>query len=75
MKLKTLTPHEIESLQVDAALRLIGTNSTILCDLNQQIGQAIIEKGKADIKLQQLKNDKQTVIEFNRSLKVIVECG
>jgi hypothetical protein len=73
MEFKTLTPIEIETLQVDAALRLIGEYTVILSNLGQEIGQAIIEKGQAEIKLQGLRNDKQTLIEMLRSLKVICE--
>jgi hypothetical protein len=73
MQIKTLTPEEIQTLQVDSALRLIGEYTVILSNLNQEIGQAIIDVGQAQIKLQQLKNDKQTLIEMLRSLKVICE--
>ena len=70
---KTLTPEEIQTLQVDAALRLIGENTVHLSRLNIQIGQAISELGNAKVKLDQLKNDKSTLIELQRALKVICE--
>ena len=73
MELKTLTPEEIQTLQVDAALRLIGEYTVLLSCLNKEIGEAIIGKGQAEIKLQGLRNDKQTLIEMLRSLKVICE--
>lgn len=73
MQIKTLTTQEIETLQVDAALRLIGEYSTQLTVINQKISQAIMALGKAKIKLDCLKNDKDTLIEMVRALKVIIE--
>ena len=73
MDFKTLTPEEIQTLQVDAALRLIGEYTVLLSRLNKEIGEAICEKGQAEIKLQGLRNDKQTLVEMLRSLKVICE--
>lgn len=75
MKIEKLTKEEIQTLQVDAALRLLGTYTNQLADLNGEIGQAIIERGKADIKLQQLRNDKNTIVEMCRNLKVISNNG
>lgn len=71
MKIPRLSKEEIQTLQVDAALRLIGELTNGLADLNQDIGEALIEKGKAETKLAGLRNDKQTIIEMLRSLKVI----
>ncbi len=73
IEIKTLTQEEIDTLQVDAALRLIGENTVLLTRLNKQIGEAILAKGNAEVALQQLQNDKRTIIELQRSLKVICE--
>ena len=73
MKIQKLTKEEVQTLQVDAALRLLGTYTNQLADLNNNIGGAIIERGKADIKLQQYRNDKSTIIEMCRNLKVITQ--
>jgi hypothetical protein len=73
MEFKVLTPEEIQTLQVDAALRLIGEYTALLSRMNRQIGEAIIAKGKAEVDLNGLKNDKQTLIEMLRGLKVIAE--
>jgi len=73
IEIKTLTPEEIETLQVDAALRLIGENTVLLTRVNRQIGEAIVARGKADMELQQVKNDKQTLVELLRALKVLCE--
>jgi hypothetical protein len=73
IEIPNLTQDEIQTLQVDAALRLIGQNTVLLTRLNRQIGQALIEKGQADIKLSKLKEDKKTLIELQRALKVIAE--
>jgi len=68
-----LTEEEINTLQVDAALRLIGQNTVLLVRLNRQIGQAMIAFGQAKIHLDKLREEKRTLIELQRSLKVIAE--
>lgn len=73
MEIKKLTSEEIQTLQNDAALRLIGEYSNLLADVNQSISQAIIKLGNAKIELDCLKNDKQTLVEMIRALKVIAE--
>lgn len=75
MEIKTLSHEQIQSLQADAALRLIGEHTVLLSKLNSQIGKAILAKGKADISLQTLQNDKKTLIELLRALKVVVQGG
>ena len=71
--IKTLTSQEIETLQVDAALRLIGNYSKQLVQVNQAISQTTIKLGKARIELDCLKNDKSTLIGLIRAMKVIAE--
>jgi hypothetical protein len=73
VEFKTLSPEEIQTLEVDAALRLIGEYTVLLSRMGRQIGEAIIEKGKAEVDLSILRNDKQTLIEMLRGLKVICE--
>lgn len=73
MDIKILTPEEIQTLQVDAALRLIGEYTTLLPNINNDIGQALIELGQAKLKLDRARNDKETVIEMLRGLKVMAE--
>jgi len=80
MEFKVLTPEEIQTLQVDAALRLVGEYTVILSKSNREISDAILNLGQAKnavndatSKLQQASNDKQTIIEMLRSLKVICE--
>ena len=75
MKIQKLTKEEIETLQVDAVLRLLGGFTNQLIDLNAEISQAIIARGRVDIKLQQLKNDKQSLVEICRNIKVMVSNG
>jgi len=72
MDFKTLTPQEIQTLQVDAALRLVGEYSSQLPLINNQISEAIVQKYQAESNLQKLKNNKKTMIEMLRALKVIV---
>jgi len=71
IEIPTLTPEQIESLQVDAAIRLIGEYSVILTRIGKQIRRAMLEAGEAKMKLDQLKADKQTLIELMRAIKVI----
>lgn len=73
--IKNLTHEQIESLQTDAALRLLGEHTVLLNKLSTQIGQAILTKGKADIVLQQKLNQKKTLVEIMRALKVVVSNG
>lgn len=73
MEIKTLTSEEIQTLQVDAALRLIGEYSTHLYSINKSIRDAIVQVGHAKIELDSLRNDKQTLIEMIRALKVVVQ--
>ena len=75
MKIERLTVDQINTLQVDAALRLLGSYSNQIIDCNQLISQALIAKGKADIALMQLKNDKSCLVELCRNLKVLVNSG
>jgi hypothetical protein len=70
-----LTKEEIQTLQVDAALRLMGDLTTMLTELNCDLGFAISELGKARVAVEKLKADKSTVVEILRALKVIVHNG
>jgi hypothetical protein len=74
-EIKMLTNEEIQTLQVDAALRIIGENTTMMIEVNNEIGRATAELGQARIKLEKLKEDKKTLIEVNRALKTIVQNG
>ena len=80
MEFKTLTPEEIETLQVDQALRLVGEYTVVLSKSNREISEAIKGLGQAKNSvndassvLQQARNDKQTIVEMLRALKVICE--
>lgn len=75
MDIPKLTKEEIQSLQIDAALRLIGELTSTLVDLNADLGFAISELGNARVKVEKLKADKSTVTELLRALKVIVSNG
>lgn len=73
IEFKTLSNEEIETLQVDSALRLIGQYTVVLTELNKQIREATLQLGKAKTTLDFLKNDKATIIELIRALKVIAK--
>jgi hypothetical protein len=74
-KIPKLTRNEIETLQVDAAMRTMGNLSNSLVEINQELGLAISDLGQARVKVEKLKADKQTVVELMRALKVLVQSG
>ena len=71
IKLPTLTPREINTLQVDAALRLVGQYSTLLVQANEEVTTCLIKYGKAKINLECAKERKKTIGELIRALKVV----
>jgi len=75
MDIQKLTIEEIQTLQVDAAMRLIATNSNLLVELNNEMFTALNELGQARIKVEVLKEKKSTIIEQNRALKVVIQNG
>lgn len=75
MEIQQLTPEEIQTLQVEAAQRILATNSNLLAEINNEIFIALQELGEARIKMEQLKNKKSTVIEQNRALKSVISNG
>ena len=68
-----LTKEEIQSLQTDAALRMIGDLTSTIIDINCEMGLAISELGIARVRVERLKADRSTVVELMRALKVIVQ--
>ncbi len=75
MDIKKLTIDEIQSLQVDAAMRIIAENSNLLVEINNEMFTALNELGQARLKVEVLKEKKNTIIEQNRALKSIVNNG
>ena len=75
MDIKKLTIDEIQSLQVDAAMRIIAENSNLLVEINNEMFTALTELGQARIKVEVLKENKSTIIEQIRALKTIVQSG
>lgn len=74
-KIKKLTAQEIQELQVEKALRILMQNSNTLQEIESELFDAIGEKGKWTIKVDQLKSLKATIIEQNRALKSVVQNG
>jgi len=74
-KINKLTSQEIKELQVDKALRIVEQNTNILADIEQALFDSIGELGKWKIKVEQLKSLKNTVIEQNRGLGVVIKNG
>ncbi len=74
-KIQKLTSQEIAELKVDRALRVIAENTNTIADIESELFNAIGELGKWDIRVQQLKSLKSTIIEQNRALKAVVQNG
>lgn len=68
-----LTKEEIQTLQVEAALRMTGFLTSTLTDINSELGFAISELGNARVRVEKLKADKQTAVELLRALKTIIQ--
>ena len=82
IKIKQLTPEEIRDLDMAAAQRAIAGNSLILNEIDnrmftatRKLGEAKIEVEKDRMVVDQLKNQKSTVIEINRALKSVISGG
>ena len=75
MDIQKLTIEEIQTLQVDAAMRIIATNSNLLIEVNGEMFTALNELGQARIKVEVLKEKKSTIIEQNRALKTVISNG
>ena len=75
MDIQKLTIEEIQTLQVDAAMRIIATNSNLLIEVNNEMFTALSELGQARIKVEVLKEKKSTIIEQNRALKTVISNG
>jgi len=74
-KIQRLSIEEIQTLQVDAAMRIIAANSNLLIEVNGEMFTALNELGQARIKVEVLKEKKSTIIEQNRALKTVISNG
>lgn len=70
-----LTAREIQELQADKAMRVIEINCNNLADVEKELFDVIAERGKYQIREQQLKSLKSMIIEQNRALKTVVQNG
>lgn len=69
----SLTPEEIQTLQVDQILRTMGQIDTALTVLTQELVMANADYYEAKRKLDDLKNIKSMLVERARNLKAIVQ--
>lgn len=74
-KINKLSAQEIQELSFDRALRIIEENSNTLADVGAELFDEIGEAGKHNIRVDQLKSLKTTLIEMNRALKSVVQNG
>ena len=72
-QIKTLSTEEINSLQVDSALRLLGSHQQLLVDLTNELSAALQDKIKADCKISDLKQIKFTITHNMRALECMVK--
>lgn len=70
---EALTSEEIQTLQVDKALRIMGMIDQALTELNKAMYEANAEYYEAKRKLDDLKNTKSLLVERARNLKEIVK--
>ena len=61
MQIKSLTSDEIQSLQCDAAARLLLEHSNLLITLNDELQVANRERLQAQIKVDQCKNSMRVI--------------
>ena len=67
-----LTSEEIQELQVDKAMRIMGMIDSALAELNKEMYMANAEYYEAKRKLDDLKNTKSLLVERARNLKAFV---
>ena len=72
-EIKPLTDEEIQTLQVDSALRKIGEIDKYLYEINIKISEAMNTAGQANLELEILKSQKSLLVERARNLKVFVK--
>lgn len=75
MNIEALTDEQIQSLQVDQALRIMGMIDQALCELNKELYTANAAYYEAKRNLDDLKNTKSLLVERARNLKAIVQNG
>lgn len=69
----SLTPEEIQSLQADQALRIMGRIDVALAELNKEMFTATAEYFDSKKKLKNLEFIKDNLVERARNLKAIVK--
>ncbi len=69
----TLTPEQIQTLQADEALRIMGMIDFALAELNKELISANDRYFEAKRHLDNLKNTKSTLVERARVLKTLVQ--
>jgi hypothetical protein len=73
LDVETLTPEQVQTLQVDQALRIMAQIDVALTELNRAMYEANAEYYEAKRKLDDLKNTKSLLVERARNLKEIVK--
>lgn len=75
INIQKLTAQEIAELDASAAMRKLEENCNLLIEVDKALFDALSELGKWRIEVEKLKAMKNTLIETNRALKVVVQNG
>jgi len=75
MKIPKLTPQQISELDKYAAQKQLAEITVLLAGLDNELFIAVGELGEARIKVERLKNTKNTLVEIARALKSVITNG
>ncbi len=75
MEIPKLTPQEIAELDKYAAQKQLAEITVLLANLDNELFIAVGELGEARIKVERLKNTKNTLVEIARALKSVISNG
>lgn len=73
MDIKPLTNEEIQTLQVDAALRKLGEIDQALVEVNVEYANALSDFNDTRVRLELVKAKKEILIERARNLKAFIK--
>jgi len=75
IQIPKLTSQEIAELNVYAAQKQLADITVLLAELDSEMFEAVQVLGNARIKVEQLKNSKNTLIEIARALRSVISHG
>ena len=75
VKIPQLTAQQIAELDVYAAQKQLAKITVLLAKLDSEMFEAVQVLGNARVKVEQLKNTKNSLVEISRALKAVVQSG